>query len=387
VSSELTNDVNNVKRDNAHDYFSYELVHTCKQTGARAGILNTPHGTILTPIFMPVGTNSAVKMLVKDQIENTCAQIILANSYHLYLRAGTKRIRQFGGIHGWMNWQKPVLTDSGGFQVFSLSHLRKITEDGVEFRDPKDGKKHFISPEISMEIQQDIGADIIMAFDECAPYPCDYDTAKAAMERTHRWLERCFKAKTNPKQALFPIVQGAFYDDLRQESARVISGYDAVGYAIGGVSVGEPADIKNHFVELTAPLLPENKPRYLMGVGTPEDLLDGIKRGIDMFDCVLPTRNARHGSFFTWEGKKNIKNKKYEDDPTPLDEHCGCYACKNHSKAYLRHLVRCQEATAATLLSIHNIQFLVEFSQLCRQAILEDRFGDFYNEHYKNLIR
>jgi queuine tRNA-ribosyltransferase len=286
-----------------------------------------------------------------------------------------------------MNWQKPVLTDSGGFQVFSLSHLRKITEDGVEFRDPKDGKKHFISPEVSMEIQQDIGADIIMAFDECAPYPCDYDTAKAAMERTHRWLDRCFKAKTNPKQALFPIVQGAFYDDLRRESARVISEYDAVGYAIGGVSVGEPTDIKNHFIELTAPLLPENKPRYLMGVGTPEDLLDGIKRGIDMFDCVLPTRNARHGSFFTWDGKKNIKNKKYEDDPAPLDEHCNCYACRNHSKAYLRHLVRCQEATAATLLSIHNIQFLVEFSQLCRQAILEDRFGDFYAEHYEKLIR
>lgn len=387
MTSEKSAKENIIKRDNAHDYFSYELVHTCKQTGARAGILKTPHGDVLTPIFMPVGTNSAVKMLVKDQIEETGAQIILANSYHLYLRAGTKRIRQFGGIHGWMNWQKPVLTDSGGFQVFSLSHLRKITEDGVEFRDPKDGKKHFISPEISMEIQQDIGADIIMAFDECAPYPCDYETAKAAMERTHRWLERCFEAKTNPKQALFPIVQGAFYDDLRQESARVISEYDAVGYAIGGVSVGEPADIKNHFVELTAPLLPANKPRYLMGVGTPEDLLDGIKRGIDMFDCVLPTRNARHGSFFTWEGKKNIKNKKYEDDPSPLDEHCNCYACQNHSKAYLRHLVRCQEATAATLLSIHNIQFLVEFSQKCRQAILEDRFGDFYNEHYENFIK
>ncbi len=387
MTSEKPAKENVIKRDNAHDYFSYELVHTCKQTGARAGILSTPHGEVLTPIFMPVGTNSAVKMLVKDQIEETGAQIILANSYHLYLRAGTKRIRQFGGIHGWMNWQKPVLTDSGGFQVFSLSHLRKITEDGVEFRDPKDGKKHFISPEISMEIQQDIGADIIMAFDECAPYPCDYETAKAAMERTHRWLERCFEAKTNPKQALFPIVQGAFYDDLRQESARVISEYDAVGYAIGGVSVGEPADIKNHFVELTAPLLPANKPRYLMGVGTPEDLLDGIKRGIDMFDCVLPTRNARHGSFFTWEGKKNIKNKKYEDDPSPLDEHCNCYACQNHSKAYLRHLVRCQEATAATLLSIHNIQFLVEFSQKCRQAILEDRFGDFYNEHYENFIK
>lgn len=387
MSSELINDVNNEKRDNAHDYFSYELVHTCKQTGARAGVFNTPHGTILTPIFMPVGTNSAVKMLVKDQIENTGAQIILANSYHLYLRAGTKRIKQFGGIHGWMNWQKPVLTDSGGFQVFSLSHLRKITEDGVEFRDPKDGKKHFISPEVSMEIQQDIGADIIMAFDECAPYPCDYDTAKVAMERTHRWLARCFKAKTNPKQALFPIVQGAFYDDLRKESARVISEYDAVGYAIGGVSVGEPQDTKNHFVELTAPLLPVNKPRYLMGVGTPEDLLDGIKRGIDMFDCVLPTRNARHGSFFTWDGKKNIKNKQYEDDTRPLDENCNCYACQNHSRAYLRHLVRCQEATAATLLSIHNIQFLVEFSQKCRQAILEDRFGDFYNEHYINFIK
>ena len=376
-----------IKKDAAHEYFSYELTHKCAQTGARAGVLNTPHGTILTPIFMPVGTNSAVKMLVKDQVEATGAQIILANSYHLYLRAGTKLIKQFGGIHGWMNWNKPVLTDSGGFQVFSLSHLRKITENGVEFRDPKDGKKHFISPEVSMEIQQDIGADIIMAFDECAPYPCDYETAKAAMERTHRWLDRCFEAKTNPKQALFPIVQGAFFDDLRKESARVISTYDAVGYAIGGVSVGEPADIKNHFVELTAPLLPENKPRYLMGVGTPEDLLDGIKRGIDMFDCVLPTRNARHGSFFTWEGKKIIKNKEFYDDNKPLVEGCNCYTCRNHSRAYIRHLFRCQEATAATLLSIHNIQFLVEFSQLCRQAILEDRFGDFYNTHYKNLIK
>ena len=379
---EKINNLDNSKRDNAHDYFSYELVHECKQTGARAGIFNTPHGTILTPIFMPVGTNSAVKALVSDQILDTGAQIILANSYHLYLRAGTKLIKQFGGIHSWMNWHKPVLTDSGGFQVFSLAHLRKITEDGVEFRDPKDGKRHFISPEVSMEIQQDIGADIVMAFDECAPYPCDYDTAKAAMERTHRWLDRCFKAKTNPKQALFPIVQGAFFDDLRKESARVISEYDTVGYAIGGVSVGEPTDIKNHFIELTAPLLPQNKPRYLMGVGTPEDLLDGIKRGIDMFDCVLPTRNARHGSFFTWNGKMNIKNKAFWDDDRPLVENCSCYACRNHSRAYIRHLFRCQEATAATLLSIHNIQFLVEFSQRCREAILNDSFGDFYNEHY-----
>ena len=367
-------------------YFDYELVHTCRQTGARAGILTTPHGKIMTPIFMPVGTNSAVKTLTSDQVRDTGAQIILANSYHLYLRAGTKLIKQFGGIHNWMNWDKPVLTDSGGFQVFSLSHLRKITEDGVEFRDPKDGKKHFISPEVSMEIQQDIGADIIMAFDECAPYPCDYEAAKAAMERTHRWLERCFKAKTNPEQALFPIVQGAFYEDLRKESANVISSFDAEGYAIGGLSVGESKEIMNYFVEYTAPLLPQNKPRYLMGVGTPEDLLDGIKRGIDMFDCVLPTRNARHGSFFTPEGKKNIKNKEFYDDAKPLVDNCECYTCKNHSRAYIRHLWRCGESTAATLLSIHNIQFLIEFSQQCRQAILEDRFGSFYNENYPKLV-
>lgn len=369
------------------DFFNYELLHKCSQTGARAGVFTTPHGIIETPIFMPVGTNSAVKTLTCDQIEDTGAQIILANSYHLYLRAGTKRIRDFGGIHGWMNWHKPVLTDSGGFQVFSLAHLRKITEDGVEFRDPKDGKKHFISPEVSMEIQQDIGADIIMAFDECAPYPCEYDAAKKAMERTHRWLARCFKAKTNPRQALFPIVQGAFFDDLRKESAAVISTYDAVGYAIGGVSVGEPTDIKNHFVKLTAPLLPENKPRYLMGVGTPEDLLDGIKHGIDMFDCVLPTRNARHGSFFTWHGKRNIKNQEFSDDAAPLVEGCDCYACKNHSRAYIRHLFRCGESTAATLLSIHNTKFLINFAKSARRAILEDRFEDFYNEHYGNFVK
>lgn len=372
---------------NEKDFFNYELIHEDAKTGARAGILTTPHGKIETPIFMPVGTNSAVKSLTCDQIKDTGAQIILANSYHLYLRAGTKRIRNFGGIHGWMNWDKPVLTDSGGFQVFSLSHLRKITEDGVEFRDPKDGTKHFISPEVSMEIQQDIGADIMMAFDECAPYPCDYETAKAAMERTHRWLDRCFKAKTNPKQALFPIVQGAFFDDLRRESAKVISTFDAVGYAIGGVSVGEPTDIKNYFTQLTAPLLPKYKPRYLMGVGTPEDLLNGIKYGVDMFDCVLPTRNARHGSFFTWDGKANIKNERFKDDHLPLVEGCDCYACKNHSRAYIRHLWKCQESTASTLLSIHNIKFLIDFAKKCRQAILEDCYADFYAQHYHRLIK
>lgn len=368
-------------------YFSYDLVHVDKNTGARAGVLHTPHGDIETPIFMPVGTNSSVKMLTNYDIENTGAQIILANSYHLYLRAGTKLIRQFGGIHGWMNWHKPVLTDSGGFQVFSLADLRKITEDGVKFRDPKDGKEHFISPEISMEIQEDIGADIMMAFDVCSPFPCTYQEAKKAMEQTHRWLERCFKAKTNPKQALFPIVQGAFFDDLRKESAAVISSYDAVGYAIGGLSVGEDKETMNHFTELTAPLLPEHKPRYLMGVGTPEDLLDGIKRGIDMFDCVLPTRNARHGSFFTHDGKRCIKNKQFQEDPSPLDSICDCYACKNHSRAYIRHLFRCQEATAAALMSIHNIKFLIDFAKACRNAILNDEFDKFYAENYPHFVK
>lgn len=370
-----------------HDYFSYELTHIDKKTGARAGVLTTPHGQIKTPIFMPVGTNSSVKMLTNHHLYETEAQIILANSYHLYLRAGSKRIKEFGGIHGWMNWDKPVLTDSGGFQVFSLADLRKITEEGVHFRDTKDGKEHFISPEISMEIQQDIGADIIMAFDVCSPYPCTHEEAKLAMERTHRWLERCYHSKTNPKQALFPIVQGAFFDDLRTESAKVISTFDSVGYAIGGLSVGETKDIMNHFVEFTAPLLPPEKPRYLMGVGTPEDLLDGIKRGVDMFDCVLPTRNARHGSFFTYQGKKNIKNAQFADDKLPLDDNCNCYACQNHSKAYIRHLYRCGESTAQTLLSIHNLHFLIDFSQKCREAILEDRFEEFYNEHYDNFTK
>lgn len=372
---------------NEKDFFSYELEHIDSKTGARAGILHTPHGDIKTPIFMPVGTNSTVKLVTNHHLYESNAQIILANSYHLHLRAGSELVKEFGGIHGWMNWDKPVLTDSGGFQVFSLAHLRKITEDGVEFRDPKDGKKHFISPEVSMEIQQNIGADIIMAFDQCAPYPCDYNFAKAAMERTHRWLERCIKAKTNPRQALFPICQGAFEKDLRQQSAEFVSQFDATGYAIGGLSVGEPKEIMNDFVEYTAKLLPQNKPRYLMGVGTPEDLLDGIKRGVDMFDCVLPTRNARHGSFFTWNGKKQIKNAQYQKDSSPLDINCDCYACKNHSKAYIRHLFKCGEGTAQALLSIHNITFLVKFSQLARQAILEDKFEEFYNAHYDCFCR
>ena len=302
------------------DFFSFTLEKKSSKTHARAGLLKTPHGVIETPIFMPVGTNSTVKMLTNHHLYETGAQIILANSYHLFLRPGHNLIKKAGGIHKWMNWNKPVLTDSGGFQVFSLSHLRKIKEEGVSFQDPKDGKKYFISPEISMEIQEAIGPDIAMAFDECTPYPCTYEEAKLSMERTHRWLERCFKSHTREDQALFPIVQGSTFDDLRKEAAAVISSFDAIGYAIGGVSVGEPSDEKNHIVEITAPLLPENKPRYLMGVGTPEDLLDGVKRGVDMFDCVMPTRLARHGGFFTDEGRKIIKNKEFEEDFSPLDK-------------------------------------------------------------------
>ena len=362
------------------DYFNFEIIKESKNTNARAGLFKTPHGEIKTPIFMPVGTNSAVKMLTNEQVLEAGAQIILANSYHMYLRAGCDLIKEAGGLHKWMNFNKPILTDSGGFQIFSLAKLRKITPDGVHFQDPVNGSKHYITPEISMKIQEDLGADIIMAFDECAPYPCSYKEARSALDKTKNWLIRCFEAHKNYSQALFPIVQGAFFDDLRKESAQFVSQFDAAGYAIGGVSVGEPADIKNHITKITAPLLPQNKPRYLMGVGTPTDLIEGIKSGIDMFDCVLPTRNARHGSCFTYQGNKIIKNKQFERDFTPLDEKCDCYTCKNHTKAYIRHLYKTQEATAATLLSIHNIHFLIKLSQDLRNSIIEGNFESYCDE-------
>lgn len=366
-------------------YFSYNLIKTCNKSKARAGLFSTPHGEIKTPVFMPVGTNSAVKMMTQDHLYATNAQIILSNSYHLFLRPGHKLVEKAGGLHKWMNWEKPILTDSGGFQVFSLSDLRKLNEDGVSFKDPKDGSTYFMSPEISMEVQNSLGADIIMAFDECAPYPCSYELAKEAMDRTHRWLIRCVNAHKREDQALFPIVQGSVYDDLRAESAKFISSVDAHGYAIGGVSVGEPSDLINHIVEITAPLLPDNKPRYLMGVGTPEDLLDGVYRGVDMFDCVMPTRIARHGSFFTHTGRGVIKNKEFEEDFTPLVEGCDCYTCKNHTKAYIRHLYRVKEATAAILMTIHNIHYLVNLMNEAREAILQDGFVEFYQDRM-NII-
>ena len=361
------------------DYFDFKIIARCDNSNARAGEFRTPHGMIKTPVFMPVGTNSAVKMLTVAQVLETNAQIILNNSYHMYLRAGCELIKKAGGLHQWQNWHKPILTDSGGFQIFSLAKLRKITEEGVYFSDPKNGAKHFISPEISMQIQNDLGADIIMAFDECAPYPCDYEHAKSAMERTHRWLKRCFDTHNNPRIALFPIVQGAFFEDLRAQAASFVSGFDAAGYAIGGVSVGEPTDVKNKIVEFCAPLLPDDKPRYLMGVGTPVDLINGVRFGVDMFDCVLATRNARHGTFFTYSGNKIIKNKEFSEDFRPLDENCNCYTCKNHTRAYVRHLYRTGEATAATLLSIHNIHFLVNLMKDLRNSIIENSF-DVYSK-------
>lgn len=354
---------------------------------ARAGQFQTPHGVIKTPVFMPVGTHSTVKTLTFEHLRDMDAQIVLGNAYHLYLRPGHELIEKAGGLHGWTGWNKPFLTDSGGFQVFSLSRMRKMSEEGVAFQDVITGRKHLMTPEKSIEIQNAIGADIIMAFDECPPYPCTYEYAKNSMEMTHRWLERCLAAHKRPEdQALFPIVQGSTFEDLRAESARFASQIDAHGYAIGGVSVGESKEWVYKVVEYTAPLLPANKPRYLMGVGTPEDLLDSIALGVDMFDCVNPTRVARHGAFFTKYGRKNIKNAEFAENFGPLEEGCTCYTCQNHHIAYVRHLMRIKEASGGTLLSIHNVHYLVDLVQQCREAILEERFQAFYDER-RNMLR
>lgn len=359
--------------------FAFKLHGT--QEHARAGTFSTPHGEIETPVFMPVGTHSSVRTLTWPEVRETGAEIVLANAYHMYLRPGHELVKKAGGLHGWMNWQHPILTDSGGFQVFSLAKHRKIKPDGVFFKDVFDGKTHFMGPKESMTIQNALGADIIMAFDECPPGGSDYDYTKKSLEMTNRWLESCFQHHERPmEQALFPIVQGGTFPDLRELSVEVVSGFPAYGFAIGGVSVGETKMQMKEVVSYTAPLLPADKPRYLMGVGTPEDLLEGIAAGVDMFDCVMPTRVARHGSFFTPAGKKIIKNACYIEDFSPLVEGCGCYTCQHHSKAYLRHIYRMGETTAATLLSIHNIYTLVQLAKESRRQILLGRFNDFREE-------
>ncbi|MCK8059061.1 MULTISPECIES: tRNA guanosine(34) transglycosylase Tgt [unclassified Fusibacter] len=362
----------------------YELIKTCKQSGARLGRLTTPHGVIDTPIFMPVGTKATVKAMTPEEVEGLGAQIILSNTYHLYMRPGHDLIKEAGGLHKFMNWNKPILTDSGGFQVFSLGSLRKIKEEGVEFRSHIDGSKHFISPEKAVEIQTALGSDIMMAFDECAPYPAEHDYVKKSLERTTRWAKRCKDAHTNTEnQALFGIVQGGMYKDLREQSVRELVALDFPGYAIGGLSVGEPKDLMYEVLDYTAPLLPEDKARYLMGVGSPDALFEGAIRGIDMFDCVLPTRTARMGTAMTSVGPVSIKQAKYQRDFTTLDAECECYTCKNYTKAYLRHLYKENEILSARLFTIHNLHFLINLMSEIRQAIMDDRLLDFKNEFFK----
>ena len=364
--------------------FEFELIKTCKQSGARLGRFHTPHGVIETPIFMPVGTKATVKTMTPEELKEIGSQIILSNTYHLFLRPGNKLVKKAGGLHKFMNWDGPILTDSGGFQVFSLGPLRKITEEGVHFRSHIDGAKLFISPEIAVEIQNDLGSDIMMAFDECAPYPADKEYVKKSLERTTRWAKRCKEAHKNTEnQALFGIIQGGMYKDLREQSAKEIIDLDFPGYAIGGLSVGEPKKLMYEVLEYTTPLMPENKPRYLMGVGSPDDLIEGVIRGVDMFDCVLPTRIARNGTAMTSQGKVVIKNAKYIEDFTPLDPECDCYTCRNYTKAYLRHLFKENEILSARLMSYHNLYFLLNLMKNVRKAILEDRLLDFRKEFFE----
>ncbi len=366
---------------------TYELIKKCPKTGARAGRLHTPHGTFDTPIFMPVGTQATVKAMSPDELKDMGAGIILSNTYHLYLRPGHELVAEAGGLHKFMNWDRGILTDSGGFQVFSLGALRKITEEGVTFRSHIDGSKQFLSPEKATEVQMALGSDIIMAFDECVPFPAEHDYARKSTERTTRWAERCRKTHTRADQALFGIVQGGMYKDLRTMSANDLVSLDFPGYAVGGLSVGEPKPLMYEMLEHTVPLLPERKPRYLMGVGTPDCLVEGVMHGIDMFDCVFPTRVARNGTVMTNWGRLVVKNAEYARDFRPLDDQCSCYACRNFSRAYIRHLFKTDEIFGLRLTTIHNLHFLLNFMRKMRTAILEDRFLDFRQEFLAQYSR
>ncbi|MCF0117211.1 MAG: tRNA guanosine(34) transglycosylase Tgt [Bacilli bacterium] len=360
--------------------FYLEILHIDKQTGARYGILHTPHGDVEVPMFMPVGTLATVKALSPEEVKACGAGVILANTYHLSLRPGADIVAQAGGLHKFMNYDGPMLTDSGGFQVFSLADNRKITEEGVTFKSHLDGSKLFMSPEIAIGIEEKLGADIIMSFDECPPYPVTHRYMEDSVNRTLRWAKRGKDAHKREDQALFGIVQGGEFPDLRKYCAEELAKMDFPGYSIGGTSIGEPKDVMFKMVEYTVPYLPKDKPRYLMGVGSIDYILEGIAMGVDMFDCVLPTRIARHGALMTSKGRVNIRDAKYKTDFTPLDEECDCYCCKNYTKAYLNHLYKCDETFGKRLLSIHNIRFLIHMMEEARQAIKEDRFGDFKKE-------
>lgn len=358
----------------------FNVIKEASDSRARLGLLETSRGTIETPVFMPVGTQATVKTLTRHELEEAGSEIILSNTYHLYLRPGSDIVKQAGGLHGFMNWDKPILTDSGGFQVFSLGKLRTITEEGVEFRSHIDGSKHFISPEKSMDIQMDLGADIVMAFDECAPYPADYDYVKQSKDMTYRWAKRCKEQHNRADQALFGIVQGGMFADLRKESAKELIDLDFPGYGIGGLSVGEPKPLMYEVLDEVIPVMLKDKPRYLMGVGSPDALIEAVFRGVDMFDCVLPTRIARHGSVMTRQGNITIRNQPFAEDFLPIEEGCPCYACQNHSRAYIRHLLRAREVLGLRLTSIHNITFLLRLMEDVRQAIRQDRLADFRRE-------
>jgi len=377
--------------------FEFQIIHQDKTSKARSGLLHTPHGDIETPIFMPVGTLGSVKGVSPDELTNVGSQIILANTYHLYLRPGHQLIRQMGGLHKWMNWDKPILTDSGGFQVFSLGHGNKngtnrvkISDDGVEFKSHLDGSKHYLTPEKVMEIETDLGADIIMAFDECAPHDSNHDYARAALTRTHNWAEKCIKrhkeleAEKNPAarppQALFPIIQGTLFEDLRIESTQFISSLDTPGIAIGGLSVGETRATMYHILDVMHPHYPTDKPRYLMGVGTPNDIIESVERGIDMFDCVHATRVARHGCFYTAEGRHQIKNKKFEMDTLPLEPEDPNNPTSKFSRSYIHHLVKENEMLGLRLLSINNLYFLLKMMKNIRESIKNDQFTNFKQE-------
>lgn len=355
--------------------FLFQLAAACRQTQARAGIFWTPHGRVETPRFMPVGTLGTIKGLTPAQLAAAGAQMVLANTYHLHLQPGEKIVEQAGGLHAFMGWHGPILTDSGGFQVFSLSELRQITDDGVTFRSPRDGQIVKLTPERSIAIQNALGADVIMAFDECPPYPAERSVVIAATERTARWLERCIEAHQRPyEQALFGIVQGGVDLDLRAQAAQALAALDLPGYAIGGVSVGEPPALMHAIVRSTAPLLPPEKPRYLMGVGTYREMVQAIASGVDLFDCVIPTRLGRHGTALVQGERWNLKNARFREDFSPLDPACPCYTCQTFSRAYLGHLVRSREMLGYILLSLHNVTELIRFTQNIRQAILGDRF-------------
>ncbi|NLN45565.1 MAG: tRNA guanosine(34) transglycosylase Tgt [Clostridiaceae bacterium] len=359
----------------------YELLHVCRQSGARLGMVHTPHGSFETPAFMPVGTQATVKGMSPGELRDMGAGILLSNTYHLWMRPGQDIVREAGGLHRFMNWDRAILTDSGGFQVFSLADRRRITEEGVAFRSHLDGSRHVLTPEKSIGIQNDLGSDIMMAFDECTPWPAEHDYVKRSLERTTRWLERCVASHTRPhEQALFGIVQGGTFADLRKQSAREITSIDLPGYALGGLSVGEPAADMYHMLEEAVPLLPSGRPRYLMGVGSPDHLVEGSIRGIDMFDCVLPTRIGRNGTVFTARGRLIVRDATCAHDFGPLDPLCDCPVCRDHTRAYIRHLIKANEMYGLRLASWHNLYFLMALMRQVREAIREDRLLDLRDE-------